>query len=168
MFRLHRTASSGFTLVEGLVVITILGILTAIAAPSWLAFVNQQRLAEANEKIYLTMRDAQTRAIANKNIWQASFREIDGRIQAAVHPANENPSFWDSLSPSVRFDTVNTSLRESGGLHYIRFNDRGRIHGQLGRVTLVTQHGGEAKRCTIASTLLGVVRKARDRQCNRN
>ncbi|MCJ8279579.1 MAG: prepilin-type N-terminal cleavage/methylation domain-containing protein, partial [Rivularia sp. ALOHA_DT_140] len=39
---------SGFTLIEVLVVIAMVGILSAIAAPSWLGFVARQRLNKAN------------------------------------------------------------------------------------------------------------------------
>ncbi|MGB3650812.1 MAG: type II secretion system protein, partial [Rivularia sp. (in: cyanobacteria)] len=49
MFNKHwnNSSSSGFTLLEMLVVIAVVGLLTAIAAPSWVAFVNTRRLNSA-------------------------------------------------------------------------------------------------------------------------
>ncbi|WP_017663642.1 type II secretion system protein [Baaleninema simplex] len=163
---LHRRAD-GFTLVEGLVAVAIVGILTAIAAPGWLAFVNRQRLIASNESVYLALRDAQSRATAHKDVWQVSFRENEGRIEFSVHPADGDPAYWDSLSPRVQLDEDNTTLRESRGWRRVRFDERGRTHGQLGRVTLVSGDNDRHKRCTIVSTLLGVVRKARDEHCDR-
>ncbi|MGC9503459.1 prepilin-type N-terminal cleavage/methylation domain-containing protein [Baaleninema sp.] len=163
----HCQGASGFTVVETLVVVTLIGILTAIVAPGWLAFVNRQRLSDANESVYLAFRTAQNRATMQKSIWQVSFREREERIEFSVHRADGDPVYWDSLSPQVRFDEDNTTLRESGGWRRVRFDERGRTHGQLGRVTLVSRDGDRNKRCTIVSTLLGVVRKAQDEHCDR-
>ncbi|TVR15688.1 MAG: prepilin-type N-terminal cleavage/methylation domain-containing protein, partial [Phormidium sp. GEM2.Bin31] len=40
----HASSRQGFTTIEVLVVIVMIGILTAIAAPSWLSFVNNRRV----------------------------------------------------------------------------------------------------------------------------
>ena len=45
----------GFTLIELLVVIIIIGALSAIAAPSWLAFINRQRVNKVNEATFTSL-----------------------------------------------------------------------------------------------------------------
>ena len=52
----------GFTIIEVLVVMIMVGILSAIAAPSWLAFTNNQRLAASQTKIFQAIKTAQSDA----------------------------------------------------------------------------------------------------------
>ncbi|NEP29368.1 prepilin-type N-terminal cleavage/methylation domain-containing protein, partial [Moorena sp. SIO3I6] len=57
---------AGFTLLELIVVILLVGILSAIAAPSWLAFVNRQRVNKVNERVLSAIQEAQREAKKKK------------------------------------------------------------------------------------------------------
>ncbi|MGM3309367.1 pilus assembly FimT family protein [Anabaena sp. WFMT] len=156
---------SGFTLLENLVVVFVIGILSAIAAPSWLGFVNIRRLNVAQGQVYQAMREAQNQAKKEKLTWQASFREQNSIVQWAIHPATVSPSnaVWNSLDSSVRLDNE-TNLDLVNNVRQIQFDYMGSVKlQQLGRVTLFSQSGGTAKRCVIASTILGAMRTAKDR-----
>ena len=63
---LKSKQSSGFTLIEVLVTILIVGILSAIAAPSWLGFVAKQRLNKANDIVLASLQEAQRQAKKTK------------------------------------------------------------------------------------------------------
>lgn len=103
---------SGFTLLETVTVILMIGILSAIAAPSWLSFVDVQRLNTAQSEVYSAMRQAQSEAKKSKLTWQASFREQNGVLQWAVHQAESekfipdtlknNDNLWHNLHPNIR------------------------------------------------------------------
>jgi prepilin-type N-terminal cleavage/methylation domain-containing protein len=53
---------SGFTLIEVLVVVIIISVLSAIAAPGWLAFVNNRRISTVRSQAADAIRKAQTEA----------------------------------------------------------------------------------------------------------
>jgi prepilin-type N-terminal cleavage/methylation domain-containing protein len=57
-----QSRDRGFTLIEILVVLMMVGILTAIAAPSWLSFVNNNRLSASQSRVFSTIKDAQSSA----------------------------------------------------------------------------------------------------------
>jgi len=49
----------GFTLLEMLVVIFMVGVVMAVAAPKWLQFIEGNRLTVSRDKLYVGIRDAQ-------------------------------------------------------------------------------------------------------------
>ncbi|WP_293093788.1 prepilin-type N-terminal cleavage/methylation domain-containing protein [Moorena sp. SIO3I6] len=65
---------AGFTLLELIVVILLVGILSSIAAPSWLAFVNRQRVNKVNERVLSAIQEAQREAKKKKLSYSVSFR----------------------------------------------------------------------------------------------
>lgn len=160
----HRlTRSQGFTLLEIAIVIVITGILFAIAATNWSIFLNIYRLNTAQEQVFLAMRTAQTSAKQQRLTWQADFRQVNQVVQWAIHPDGTTPpeAQWNSLDPHVRLDPE-TTLRKTGNVWRIEFNQLGRVNGQLGRITLSGKQGGRTKRCVMVSTLLGTLRKGAD------
>jgi len=74
-------------MIEILIIILMLGIFSAIAAPSWLAFINNHNLRTSQDRIYWAIRIAQSNAKRDKTEWQASFRQVGNVVQWAVHPA---------------------------------------------------------------------------------
>ncbi len=103
---------SGFTLLEVLVTVVLIGILGGLAAPSWLSFVDIQRLNTAQGEVYSAIRQAQSQATKEKSTWQFSLRERNGIVQWTVHKAEgtnflpdavrNNDSLWHGLHPNIR------------------------------------------------------------------
>jgi prepilin-type N-terminal cleavage/methylation domain-containing protein len=150
--RLHP----GFTLAELLAAMACLGILTAIAAPSFLAFRQDQELSQAQSKVHHILRQGRDRAVKNNLPTQVSFRKQDDRLQWSIHPVGTEPMQWETLGYKVGID-AETTLRLKNGNYVIQFNHYGEVNGQLGRITLGMKPTGR-KRCVMVSSLLGAMR----------
>jgi prepilin-type N-terminal cleavage/methylation domain-containing protein len=158
----NKHSSSGFTLLETLVVILLISILATVGIANWLAFVDTQRLNTAQNEVHLAMQQARSQASKEKLAWQASFREQNGIIQWAVHPATVHPSVanWNNLDSNVSLDSE-TTLQLSNNIRKVQFDYRGNSQN-LGRITLSSRSGGKVKRCVIISTILGTMRTAKE------
>ncbi|PZV16476.1 MAG: prepilin-type cleavage/methylation domain-containing protein [Pseudanabaena sp.] len=181
----RRSAIIGFTLIEVLVVMAMIGILSAIAAPSWLGFVNNQRLNSAQSQALSTLRLAQSNAKRTQVMWQATFRNMPNFAQYAVHqapPSSMTKAYWDNL-PWQNFDegvriventeaqprTTFTQLTAvpDPNVYRVQFKSQGNPNGlgEMGRITFVGR-SGDRKKCVIISTLLGAMRQAENSDCN--
>jgi Tfp pilus assembly protein FimT len=100
-------SASGFTMIELLIIILVLGIVSAIAAPSWLMFINNQRLKVSIDRAYSAMVTARSNAKRDKVAWQATFKQVGNTVQLAIHPSDISPaqvpaSEWKNLESQIQ------------------------------------------------------------------
>ena len=176
----------GFTLLEILVVLAMVGILGAIASPSWLGFSVNQKLNSAQSRAFSALRLAQSNAKRDQLDWQASFRSFGDRAQYAVHKtpilSTSTLEYWNSL-PWESFDSGVQIVEDTKSLSHItftkvleipeldiyrvQFNSKGNPNGigELGKITFAARLG-DRRKCVIVSTVLGSMRLAEDSRCN--
>lgn len=173
---MYNQSNNGFTLIEMLITVFMIGILSAIVAPSWLSFVDARRLNTAQDRVYRAMREAQSNATRDKINWRASFQEaiVDGKdvVQWAVHPADSTPA-WNNLEQSIQVYTAQndqgkceTTLNKTDAIcplspWRVQFNYQGQPR-QLGQITLTSKNGSKTQRCVNISTLLGAMRTGKN------
>ena len=165
-YKFFYARTAGFTLLEMLVVITMLGILAAIVAPGWLTFIERWRLSSARSEVYSAIRRTQVQAQTQGMDWQFSIRENPaGEVEWAIHALADSPAQWRSLgSNAVDIDMADTTLDSRNGAYYVKFDYRGYLASRTRTLTLTSRHAPTVKRCVVMSTLLGAVRQAQDQK----
>jgi len=106
-----RKGDQGFTLLEVLVTVLVLGILSSIAAPSWLAFINNQRVRTVNDRVFQTLRTAQSEAKRSKRDVTVTFNYAPNATPPIDPPTvtiDTNPAETDPLKKEIRKETFNS------------------------------------------------------------
>jgi len=111
-----RGRSSGYTLFELLVVLLLIGMMSALAAPRITGSLPSMQLKTAAKKVAACLRQARSRATAQNQTMRAGFDLQNGRLVVTPEippgqPASEEPraASWEltyELPAAVRFMTA--------------------------------------------------------------
>ncbi len=188
--RSHSNHSiAGFTLIEVLVIIIMVGILFAIAAPSWVGFLNRQRITTARDQVFEVLRSAQAEAKRTKVSRAIVFDNSAQKPRVIVVPVVDN-----TLTPSGVLTSVDTSdgrwqvlgnaniqagVIKIAGKPYqsaettsgaIIFDTYGNVNPNISSmpytITIQATTVTSPKRCVRVTTLLGAMLPAEDSDCN--
>ena len=176
-----RKGDNGFTLLEVLIIVLILGILSSIAAPSWLAFINRQRVRTVNDRVFQSLRLAQSEAKRTKSDRVVTFK-YDPNPPA--NPVADPPTATINTDPAVT-PPLQTLAFDVGGeikpgtikllsnAPSITFDYLGNVKDQLPLDTLnvrrfvvsVAAINGGGKQCAIVETIIGGMRTGEGPEC---
>lgn len=170
--RLNRQKyDQGFTLLEVLLVVFMVGILAGLGIPSWIALLNNTRLKNARANVSEAIRSAQTTAKQRKASFTASFQENGDSVQWAVHSDPNNPTNWQTIDvPSIQIDTENTDLGGNTTSPWsITFDEKGQLDEGVAapsKITISILNNEAAKKCVIVQTILGAMTTAENTGCD--
>lgn len=164
--------SAGFTLIEGLIAVVIMGLMAAIAAPSWFQLVQQRKINTSQDMVYQAMRATQADAMQQRHDRRFSIRDRNGRIEWASHPEttlSSQAAAWTPLVEGVVFAAIDNTMLSSGGTYYVKFDMYGNVKAGLSTVTFSTGGSQQTHRCVVVSTMIGAMRKGKGHtQANSN
>ncbi|MBD2666073.1 hypothetical protein B6N60_04956 [Richelia sinica FACHB-800] len=185
----------GFTLLEVLTAVLLIGVLSAIIAPSWLGFTNRQRLGQVNDGILSALRTAQTEAKKTKTSYSAEFKIENNIPQFLVYPTKNRPiSGWQNLGRNIEIkpkqillytniESENKAFADkkvrdtqagSGRITFDYLGALGKINGSDPVTPLIimvsppksgTNQASSMRRCVIVESLIGGMRIEKDTQC---
>lgn len=166
----HR--DRGFTLLEVLLVVLMVGLLAALGIPSWIALLNGSRLKNARADVFEAIQEAKTQAQQRKGSRTVSFQQNGNSIQWAVHSDPNNPTNWQTIDvENVQIDPDNTDLGGASSSPWsLTFNDKGELDEDNSiapsQITMSLLGNQDSKKCVIVQTLLGAMRTAENTDCD--
>jgi len=171
----HKTASkkndAGFTMIELMIIVLIVGIFASIAAPGWLGFINRQRVRTVNDRVFQSLRLAQSEAKRSK-------REVTITFSGPSSVPSVDPptvTFFPPLPTGGNTQTLNVGGEIKAGTilltvntpapttppNSLTFDYQGNLTtGTTPFSVTVAASGGGTKQCVIVDTLLGGMRTA--------
>ncbi len=164
------SSTDGFTLIEVLVVVAMVGIIGAIAAPSWQGFLDRQRMNAARTDLLGVLRTAQTTAQTQQRSKQVKFLPSSASTPLSVEVQNVS-----SLStPGTVTLLGNGEVSEKFNLVAstpIVFDVYGQVNDaphvvKIVNTSIPSSSGYQPQNCVIVTTILGGLKPASGELCD--
>ncbi len=134
--------NQGFTLTEVLIIVVVVGILAAIAAPSFLGWYNRQKVNQALTKVQGALKESQREAIK--------------KSKSCTVTLNTNIVTGDCLVTGDR-DLNGVVLRRPDTMSAISFDFKG-VTGNTGTVVLALPADSVQQKCLVLAPGVGIMR----------
>lgn len=149
----------GFSILEMLTVLIIVGILSTLAAPSFLGWIQRQQIEEATTDIEGALKEAQRQAIANSQTCSIDLNVTD----QAGYPKITSSSSNNIDNCLFTGDRTLENVELASSATSLSFDYKGEV---ATGVTITLTHQGrnnpKLQRCLVVSSPLGLIRKGRN------
>lgn len=164
---LPSSSIAGFTLIEMLVVVIIIGVLGSIAAPSWLSYLNRQRVTTVRDELKAVLKEAQTKAQQKSTSYSVVLGSTPDGPTAALSTAGAiaNPVTLGSNTKNIQLASFVGSTASSASLE---FNYRGEVSKDdlPFVIKVISDNSSDTQKCLIVSSLLGGIVEAEKSTCD--
>ncbi|MGA7937188.1 MAG: prepilin-type N-terminal cleavage/methylation domain-containing protein [Kovacikia sp.] len=180
-------STAGFTLIEVLVVIIVIGILFAIASPGWESFLSRQRVGTAREQVLQAIRQAQSQARSTRTSRVVYFdpNTANGLPRVTSAPFQRGGASvavtaltgWKVLGgDGIQANSLKMSVSPASANNQIIFDGNGAVAqppttsgSQTLPFTVTVARGNTTatgtNRCVLVTTLLGATQTAEGSAC---
>lgn len=152
-----RRSSQGFTLIEILVVVAMVGILSAIAAPSFLAYLNRAKVREAQTKVLGALKESQRESMRkSRNDCQVNIPSGNNQSLTGNCLVTGDRNLKETLKEISKSEDI--SIRRTNSISSITFNFRGGT-GNSGTIVLALPNGTSSQqKCLVIAAGIGIMR----------
>jgi prepilin-type N-terminal cleavage/methylation domain-containing protein len=145
-----RKSNSGFTLIEMLVVIIIIGVIAAIAAPNLLGLLNRNRVNEAMRQVEGALKEAQKQALRTGK-------------KCTINITTDAISNYGTEGCLLSKRNLNDLVQLDSNLAILTFSGKGNITingaGNPRPAFVVSMSNGtDLKKCVVVENFLGAIR----------
>ena len=108
--------SLGFTLLEVLITMTIIGILTAVAAPSFITFIKRDRLVTNSNQLHSVFKFARSEAIKRNQSVSLKTSNKQWLVKTAINSTQTTLNIFETTHSSISVDLKNINISSTGEL----------------------------------------------------
>ena len=173
-----RKSDGGFTILELLVIVLLLGTLTAIAASGWLGFIDRQRVRTVNDRVFQSLRLAQSEAKRTKSSVTVTFNPTDPPTVTFTPPLATGGSTQTlDGGGEIKPGTIELRHNAPAPANSIVFDYQGNVNdlppnppSPNGRFVVTvapanSPSNSSARQCAIVETIIGGMRTAEGNDC---
>ena len=164
LYDVHKN-NKGFTLIEIITVVIIIGVLASIAAPNLLGMLNQARVKEGMNQIEGAIKETQRLAMRRGKTCKIKFvtQTIDGKSRETINVVENTDAgetvpagFYNGCLLEQRILPIDVSVN-AGTLTKIGFSGKGNTIDNGEGTIVITHDGTNTQKCVQIEGLLGNV-----------
>lgn len=163
------SSTAGFTLLELLVVVIMVGVLAALVSPSWLSYMNRQRVNRARGDLAQIIRSAQSDAQQKNTTRIVRFSGAAGISAEPAVQVNSSTGITTGIKLSVGGNR-NDSIRLTANTQEFIFNYKGEAapgnSADFPYIVLVTSELTKTPTCIVVPTILGGIVQGNGDECD--